>query len=296
MSEGMPQQNELITNNSASVNSEMPDVSSVMKNFTEDLKRGTFSGGDAQAKSQFDALFKHNNVKLVSDQNVNVSKTADGWEVRGLRVQNAYPSLNMQQSESLNLDVSKTGEITGITYGMMGDLFKKYVGDAKDRDDFNERQIIVKFLERYRTAYMTRDIGLIKQIFSDDALIIIGKKVNSVKTKDLGYQQFGNQPSFEYVRLSKEAYVNRLAKTFENQKDIYLEFSTFKILQKNNQKGVYGVSMRQNYYSSSYSDEGHLFLLIDFNGDEPKIYVRSWQPQEWDDANLIGMANFKIHK
>jgi hypothetical protein len=273
-----------------------PKLEAAVKSFLADAKEGIYTGTDEKVKTQFDALFKHNKTTFISDENSKIIKTSDGWELRGLRVQNSYPSLNMQQSESVNLDISADGTISNISFAVMSDLYRKYVGGAKERSDFKERQIIVKFLERYRTAYMTRNIELINQIFSDDALIIIGEKVNSVKTSDVAYQQLGDQPSYDYLRLNKKNYIKRLSETFKKEKDIYLEFSTFRILQKNNQKGVYGVSMRQNYYSSAYSDEGHLFLLIDFNEETPKIYVRSWQPQEWDDAKLIGMANFKIHK
>jgi hypothetical protein len=36
--------------------------------------------------------------------------------------------------------------------------------------------------------------------------------------------------------------------------------------------------MRQSYASTTYADEGYLFLLIDFRETDPLIYVRAWQP------------------
>jgi hypothetical protein len=68
------------------------------------------------------------------------------------------------------------------------------------------------------------------------------------------------------------------------------------MLRKNNQPGVYGISMRQNYASTTYADEGYLFLLVDFNGACPQIYVRSWQPKEWNDDSLIKLSNFHLNR
>ncbi len=50
------------------------------------------------------------------------------------------------------------------------------------------------------------------------------------------------------------------------------------------------------YLSKQESDEGYLFLLIDFTERDPLIYVRSWQPNEWNDSSLVRTANFRIYK
>jgi len=54
--------------------------------------------------------------------------------------------------------------------------------------------------------------------------------------------------------------------------------------------------MRQNYESTTYSDEGYLFLLVDFNHSQPQIYVTAWQPHEWNDNALIKLSNYNINK
>jgi hypothetical protein len=67
-------------------------------------------------------------------------------------------------------------------------------------------------------------------------------------------------------------------------------------MKKNNAEGIYGVEMRQNYSSTTYADEGYLFLLIDFREKDPLIYIRAWQPNEWDSNALINTSNFRIYK
>jgi hypothetical protein len=59
---------------------------------------------------------------------------------------------------------------------------------------------------------------------------------------------------------------------------------------------MYGISVVQYYDSSIYSDEGYLFLLIDFSTpEEPMIHVRTWQPrQATPDGAQIGIGDIEI--
>ena len=43
-------------------------------------------------------------------------------------------------------------------------------------------------------------------------------------------------------------------------------------------ENIYGVTLHQAWRSSTYNDDGWLFLLWDFNNEEqPQILVRTWQ-------------------
>ncbi len=56
---------------------------------------------------------------------------------------------------------------------------------------------------------------------------------------------------------------------------------------------LYGVHIRQDYYSTNYGDTGYLTLLVDFNDpDAPLIKVRTWQPEPDPDFGLITPYDF----
>jgi hypothetical protein len=112
----------------------------------------------------------------------------------------------------------------------------------------------------------------------------------------VNYRKFDQQPEYDYIKLTKQNYLARLKQVFNMQDDIFLDFGSFDIIKKNNAEGVYGVEMRQSYASTTYADEGYLFLLIDFSERDPLIYVRAWQPNEWSDSALVKTANFRIYK
>ena len=227
-----------------------------------------------------------------------INKTATGYELRKLQMQHRYPSINKQTTEFLVLDFSKQGELVDINLSITENLYNEFVEQSKFANDWKERQQIIKFVEKYRTAYQTRDINTVSLLFAEDALIIIGREIKRKKVAEntFKYRKFNNQPDIEYLKFSKKEYINRQKAVFKKQSDIFLDFSDFDIVQKNNAKNVYGVEMRQSYTSTTYADEGYLFLLIDFSEHDPLIYVRAWQPNEWDKESLVKTANFRIYK
>ena len=48
---------------------------------------------------------------------------------------------------------------------------------------------------------------------------------------------------------------------------------------------MYGVRLHQAWRSSNYSDDGYVFLLWEFRGEDDYIlHVRTWQPEYLDKA------------
>jgi len=224
--------------------------------------------------------------------------TRVGWEGRSIRMLHQYPSIHRQTNEYLVLDFNEEGRLVDLNVSVTEALYEKFASQAGPGSDWSQQKEIVRFLEKYRTAYLTRDIETIDMIFAEEALILIGRRIEKKKLPDdrVTYQPFGDQPDYEYLRLKKSDYLSRQKHIFSIQEDIALEFSTFRILRKDATPNVYSVEMRQNYASTTYADEGYLFLLIDFNEQDPLIYIRAWQPNEWDENDLIRMGNFKLHK
>ena len=228
-----------------------------------------------------------------------INKTPLGYELRRIRMLHEYPTLHKQSNEYLVLDFDHQGHLIDLNAAISKNIYQTFVKESQFGRDWKERQTIIKFVEKYRTSYLVRDLQTINLMFADDALIIVGRKLKRKKLpEDLKpkYMRFEKQPEYEYIRLTKEKYLQRLQRVFEAQQDIFLNYGSFRMIRKNNVKGVYGVEMRQSYQSTTYADEGYLFLLIDFRERDPLIYVRAWQPNEWSDSALVRTANFRIFK
>lgn len=141
--------------------------------------------------------------------------------------------------------------------------------------DAKRRHTILNYCEHFRTAYTTKDIDFLRQVFSDKALIIVGNVVKPIAND--GKCQAESRVTFAIH--SKRDYLSRLAKVFAANQKIDVRFSGFRIMRHPTMDGIYGVTLRQQYKSDRYSDDGYLFLLWDFRDKSmPLIHVRTWQP------------------
>lgn len=152
---------------------------------------------------------------------------------------------------------------------------RKVLSGNLEESDSLSRHRILSYCEHLRTSYTTRDIDFIRQVFSDNALIIVG---HTIKTGSKGTAGSGSR-KVSYAIRSKKEYIERLERIFKSNSKIDVGFSDFKILRHPTMKGIYGVTLRQKYSCDSYNDDGFLFLLWDFRDlSMPLIHVRTWQP------------------
>ncbi len=255
---------------------------------------------DGFLKKKIGDMMKYNSIVFTNfSVEGSVSKTATGWEMRKVEVLADYKTLKKQSREYLVFDYDSEGNLYDVNFGISETAYKSFLEKNPTMKDWNKKQAMIKFVEKYRTAYLDRDTATVASLFSDDAVIIVGRTLPTRKLqKDemYNYIQLAGQPNFAQVKLTKDAYLTSLSNMFTSRKDIFLGFSTLGISKKDGQEDLFGLSMRQNFASTGYADEGYLFLLVDFKAALPQIYVRSWQPQEYNEDMLIQLGNFNKNK
>ena len=154
-----------------------------------------------------------------------------------------------------------------------------------EEKDADNRRMILNYMEHFRMSYVTKDIDFLRQLFSEDALIIVG---NVVQTAPESGHRYLSSEKVRYSVRSKQEYLSRLQEIFDNNKQIDVKFTDFTIRRHPTREGIYGVSAKQGYTSDLYSDEGYLFLLWDFRDETaPKIHVRTWQPRMLDEQTPL---------
>lgn len=194
--------------------------------------------------------------------------------------------------EDVVFHLSKEGKITELAFG----LNKTAVNDIMQRGAWSDeaRMVMVNFLESYKTAYALKRLDYISSIFSNDALIITGSYVKSTGNKEVGPT---NLRHVKYTRQTKAQYMKSLKACFASNEYVNIHFADNIIRRSASNPNIYGIQIKQDYYSSSYGDTGYLFLLIDFaNTKSPIIHVRTWQPDK--DPTIrdgrIGMQDFQL--
>ena len=170
-------------------------------------------------------------------------------------------------------------------------------GKLKEQDAEN-RRMILNYVEHLRTSYTTKDIDFLEQLFSENALIVVGTVIHSAPQEEANYLP---PPQVVYNVKSKRQYLDRLKAVFKANRSIDVQFSSFHIMRHPTLRGIYGVSLRQRYQSDLYSDDGYLFLLWDFRDlTAPKIHVRTWQPRMQPDHTplpeneIFSIRNFNL--
>ncbi|MCD7851308.1 MAG: nuclear transport factor 2 family protein [Parabacteroides sp.] len=180
------------------------------------------------------------------------------------------------------INFNTQGEITNFQLAISNNLYTQVIKKNASVKDMRCRQMILDYVEQFRTAYNTKDMEFLEQIFSEDALIITGKVVKR-QSVEKGFGFMGDKAKVEYSVQSKKQYLGRLANVFRNNKRIHVVFDEIKVYAHPAKENYYGVLLKQGYSSDSYSDIGYLFLLWDFNNEAgPKIHVRTWQPEKID--------------
>jgi len=254
---------------------------------------------DINLQNKFKYFIKYNNPKILNQSNeLILEKAKENWIARGLQIVCFYPSLRKFAKEIINLEFDSKGEMVDFSFGIANAYYENLNLIEKSPEDLENRRTILRFVEKYRTAFLTRDIDFLEKVFSEEALIIVGKITprKNIENKFVYSELSEKQPSFEQIIYTKKQYLEKQRKNFASLKDIHIGYGGIKVLRKNDIDGVYGLSLRQSYSSTNYSDEGYLFLLIDFRDNLPTIYVRSWQPNEWSEEAMIKLSNFRINK
>ena len=156
------------------------------------------------------------------------------------------------------------------------------------------RKILAEFLENYKTAYALKRLDYIRSIFDDNAVIITGKVVTRQTSAygEVGGEYLNNK-YVQYTRQGKEQYLRNLERCFDSNEYINIRFANNDIVKAGVGGEVYGIQIKQDYYSTNYGDTGYLFLMVDLNDPKkPVIKVRSWQPERDPDFGLIDLSHF----
>ena len=203
-----------------------------------------------------------------------VNRLATGrYEMRNIPAYFVDPNSKEHYEEAV-LQFTPSGLISEFRIGLAAHRFQEIMNAGKDDIDNANRETILNFVENFRTSYNRKDIDYINTVFSDQALIIVGRVIENTG-EESAYQQ-----QVEYLQFTKGEYIERLEKLFSRNEWINVGYEDIGIIRHPKHPEIYGVSLTQYYNSATYSDEGYLFLLIDFDvPDKPLIHVRTWQPK-----------------
>lgn len=237
------------------------------------------------AQTEMNQLWKNDRMRCVEEEIVErVLTTRNGYQVRGipLIVNAANGSEELGYQEAV-INFNFQGVIQSFYYTINPELYSKLRMDQMrnpryEVTDIKDRMMILDYVEHFRTSYNQKDLKFLRQVFSEDALIITGRVVKVRKSEVV--------PSGKkviYTSQTKQQYLDNLARAFKSNSYIKVSFDNVVIVEHPTIKGIYGVTVHQRWNAARYSDEGYVFMVWDFrNPDAPQIHVRTWQPDYID--------------
>ena len=213
-------------------------------------------------------------------------KTSHGYQVRGIPIDIAEADENEKRQE-LTVDFLGNGKICNVAIAIDMHRYDQIMAEKSSDIDYTRRQVIIDFVENFRTAYNRKDIKLLNSVFSDKALIITGKVVSEKPNSDIDRLTLKNN-KVVYIKQTKQEYIQKLTRIFKLNNFVNVKFEDIDVVQHPKYDDIYGVTLKQYWHTSHYSDEGYLFLMIDFrDADKPLIQVRTWQPYKNNVGQVI---------
>lgn len=172
----------------------------------------------------------------------------------------------------------KQGNLVSFYLSISMNLYMNVIRESKEVADLRRRQLILDYVEQFRTAYNQKDLDFLEAVYSDDALIITGKVIKRKPVDGIVLPD-----RIEYSKQDKRTYLTNLSRIFSNNKLIRVTFDEVEVMRHGIISDIYGVTLHQSWTTDSYHDDGYLFLLWDFRDEShPQIHVRTWQPDAYN--------------
>ena len=238
----------------------------------------------------YNQLLKYGTARIYGKPEYKVYRKGDEVVVRSIPMSFAFKQgARKSIIEDVVLSFNSSGKIQWLSFALEADA----ANDILTKGAWSEtvRQTILSFMEDYKTAYCLERTDYLNQVFSDDALIIVGHVLKTLeRTNDKDRISYHNNKLVKRTQYTKDQYIKHLKACFDRNECINIHFANNEITKAGKGGETFGIQIKQDYYSTTYGDSGWLFLVVDFNDpDNPTILVRVWQEEpdpEFGLANL----------
>lgn len=255
---------------------------------------------EQDAKDVIDMLWSSIHMRVVDDDIVEKcltlrsSKRVRGYEIMNIAVEMKPFEDNFKDdvNQEVTITFNPQGGISDFVISSGIHQFSTLMQDAKGVDDLDRRMQILHYVEQFRTAYCQKDLAFMENVFSNDALIITGRKVQRKNA------EIGLKPEYVYDKQTKVEYLSRLKGIFARNHYVNVKFSDITIERNGSKPWIYGVTCVQDWQTKRtngghYEDLGVVFMIWDFKDENhPQIHVRTWQAT--DDEKKFNTTSFKL--
>ena len=240
----------------------------------------------------YNRLISYGNAKIIGEPSFTIYRNGENVVVRSISMSFSFATGTKKSFvEDVVFTFNSEGKIESLAFAL-DDIASMDIL-SKQAWSENARVAIIEFLENYKTAFALERLDYIRTIFDDNAVIIVGK-VARVNTHIKPENQISyNNKVIIRTRYTKEQYLKNLERCFASKEFVNIRFANNDVIKAGKGGEIYGIQIKQDYYSSNYGDTGYLFLLVDINDPKaPMIKVRTWQPEPDPIDGLFDISHF----
>ncbi len=245
---------------------------------------------------RWQALVKRGKAKLIGRPNYSFLKLDTTIYCRGMKLQFEFQDNFRPIVEDVCFRFNLDNKIHSLSFCLSNGAEHDIMSDRKQWSD-TAKITLLSFLEDYKTAYALKDTTYLEKVFSNDALIIVGRVLKKTPRKgndDIYRLRYSKHPedSVDYKVKSKKEFIADLKRNLRQKQWVNIMFEDVDVKRRiRDDSDLYGIQVKQNYFSNSYCDEGYLSLLVDLKNELPVIYVRVWQIDKVEDFSAETIAN-----
>ena len=279
-----------IGKNMTTINNAKP-YADIMSQLVSSIKKKSYNSVRSlftdEGWDMFERLIHYGQARLLPATDIAFLPLGDRVVCRSVPMTFSFKNNNRQFVEDVTFTFNTDRKIESLAFGLgsvaRSDIFDKAIGKWPEQS----KMVLASFLENYKTAYALKRLDYIESIFSEDAYIVTGHVLKKPQHKIEGQPSL-SKDEVRYTRHTKREFIRKLEQSFKSNQFINIRFSNNDVLKSGVGGEVYGIQIKQDYYSSSYGDTGYLFLLVDINNpDKPIISIRTWQPERNPNINSM---------
>ena len=189
-----------------------------------------------------------------------VLKSAEGWQVRNIPIYFERGETDEERCQNMIIEFTPGGLISNVCIAIPMNEYYQII-ETRDTDDLRRRLLIAGFVDNFLTAYYLRDTNYLEQLFSD------------------------------------RRHMQMIRKALQQSEYFNIKFSEIEVLRHPEKRNFYGVTIRQDWKTSTYDNAGWIFLLMDFTiDDKSRIWVQTWQPISVPRNKVIGPDFYNVDR
>lgn len=239
-------------------------------------------------------LISYGNAKIIGQPAYTVYVNKDKVVVRSIPMSFSFTrGVRKSFVEDVVFTFNAAGQIENLAFALDAAATRDILN--KQAWPENARVSIIEFLENYKTAFALERLDYIRTIFDDNAVIIVGRVAKKVGSSSIPENKSlsVNNRIVTRTRYDKEQYLKNLERCFASNEFVNIRFANNDVIKAGKGGEIYGIQIKQDYYSTNYGDSGYLFLLVDINDPQsPMIKVRTWQSEPDPVDGLFDISHF----